>query len=285
MESDMSREIISKATRNEFREVFTYFSLHQIDMMFEAAELKPDTNYVPNVGGQRRGLVEQYYVAIDFTRPANVQRVLAAYEELLIRLDAPGSIGIEDNKRDEMVQKLLMRMEHDGFRYENRRFVSDQFSQQILQTPSIIALTSQAISEHIEKARYKIGQKDFAGAITNAYTLMEGFLKEVLRQTKTPFKESEGDIRSLYASVTNVLNLNPKGENLDSYLKTILQGLRSIIAGLYDVANKASDRHARKYNPAEHHAKLAVNAALAVCEFVLDSYEYQQNLKARKTKA
>jgi len=177
-----------------------------------------------------------------------------------------------------------MRMEHDGFRYENRRFVSDRFSRQVLQTPSIIALTSQSISEHLEKARYKISQGDFAGAITNAYTFVEDFLKEILRRTSTPFKESEGDIRSLYASVAETLNLNPKGDHLESHLRTILQGLKNVIAGLYDVANKASDRHARRYNPAEHHAKLAANSALAVCEFVLDSYAYQQQLKGKKTR-
>ena len=279
------KEMLSKATRNEFREAFTYFSLREIEIMFDAGELSPDANHTPTVSGQRRGLVEQYYAAIDFADSADVQRVLRAYEEILMKLEAPGSIGIEDHKRGEIAQKLRMRMEHDGFRYEQRRFVSDRITTQILHTPSIVSLTSSSIEEHIEKARSKITQKDFAGAITNAYTLVEDFLKAILKQVNAPFKEGEGDIRSLYASVSDTLNLNPKGENLESHLRTILQGLKSIIAGLYEVANKASDRHARRYNPAEHHAKLAVNSALAVCEFVLDSYEHQQRLKLKKAKA
>ena len=279
------KEILSKATRNEFREAFTYFSLREIETMFDAGELSPDTGYAPTVGGQRRGLVEQYYAALDFANHDDIKQVLRAYEEILMKLEPPGSIGIEDQKRRELSQKLRMRMEHDGFRYEQRRFISDRFTTQILHTPSIVSLTSSSIQEHIEKARYKITQKDFAGAITNAYTLVEDFLKAILKQVNVPFKEGEGDIRSLYASVSDALNLNPKGENLESHLRTILQGLKSIIAGLYEVANKASDRHARKYNPAEHHAKLAVNSALAVCEFVLDSYEHQQRLKLKNARA
>jgi len=33
------------------------------------------------------------------------------------------------------------------------------------------------------------------------------------------------------------------------------------------------DRHARPYKPSQHHAKLAVNAASNLCEFLLDVFE------------
>jgi hypothetical protein len=64
-------------------------------------------------------------------------------------------------------------------------------------TPSLVALTEESIAEHVEKARAKIAAGDSAGAITNAYTLVEEFLKEILRQTQTDFKENEGDSKSL----------------------------------------------------------------------------------------
>jgi Abortive infection C-terminus len=69
---------------------------------------------------------------------------------------------------------------------------------------------------------------------------------------------------------------------LENYLKAILDGLQKQVGGLFQLANKASDRHARCYNPAKHHAKLAVNAAFTLCEFLLESYEYQQALAAKK---
>jgi hypothetical protein len=78
------------------------------------------------------------------------------------------------------------------------------------------------------------------------------------------------------------LNLDPGGESLESYLKAILGGLQSQVGGLYELANKTSDRHARRYNPASHHARLAVNAAFTLCEFLLESLDYQTRKKAER---
>jgi hypothetical protein len=152
----------------------------------------------------------------------------------------------------------------------------------VVATASLIKLTESSISEHIAKARAKIDAGDYSGAITSSYTLIEGFLKEMLRRLNISFNEDEGNIQKLYGLAAEPLNLSPKGEHLESYLKTILQGLKGQISGLYELANKASDRHARRYNPARHHAKLAVNAAFTLCEFLLDSFEYQQQRQERK---
>jgi hypothetical protein len=78
------------------------------------------------------------------------------------------------------------------------------------------------------------------------------------------------------------LELNPAGHNLESYQRSILQGLKSLITGLYEVANKAGDRHDAIFGTDHHHAKLAVNAAFTLCEFLLDSFEYQQQRQERK---
>jgi hypothetical protein len=43
-----------------------------------------------------------------------------------------------------------------------------------------------------------------------------------------------------------------------------------------ELTNKAGDRHNRVYKPQKHHAKLAVNCAFSICEFVLESFYYQQ---------
>ena len=54
-----------------------------------------------------------------------------------------------------------------------------------------------------------------------------------------------------------------------------LHPFQKLVSGIYEVSNKASDRHARRYNPAAHHAKLAVNAAFVLCEFLVESRDYQ----------
>ncbi len=152
----------------------------------------------------------------------------------------------------------------------------------VVPAPSLVNLSEESITEHIAKARKKIEAGDAAGAIANAYTLIEEFLKQLVRKTGTTFNENEGDIRALYKLAAGPLHLDPKGESLENYLKAILEGLQRQIGGLFELANKASDRHARKYNPATRHAKLAVNAAFTLCEFLLESFEYQQNKNQRR---
>jgi hypothetical protein len=272
----MSRELISKATRNDFREVLVGFTLHEIDMVFESGGIAPRSDYSPQLSGARRCLVEKYYVTINFCDPIDVRKVARAFGELMLQLKSRSSPWSDGGNYLETINRLTSRMEQDGFRFEEGQFLVDAKRLSPLETPALIALTEESITEHLEKAKAKIETGDLAGAITNAYTLVEEFLKEILRQTGTRFNQNEGDIKVLYSLAAIPLNLNPKGENLEGHLKTILQGLRNVIAGLYEVANKASDRHARKYKPAVHHAKLAVNSAFTLCEFMLNSLVYQK---------
>lgn len=278
----MTRDLISKTTRNEFREVLTGHSLREIEMTFDAGGLAPREGYQPTVSGERRGLVEAYYANLDFTSPTDVKNLLAVYEEVFELLRKTQDRVINPESVDGTVDALLRRMERDGFRYESGRFVSDALNVVIVHAPSLVRLSEASIQEHLEKARHKITNGDPAGAIANAYTLVEEFLKQLLRKSGTAFNKNEGDIRALYKLLAEPLHLAPKSESLESYLKAILEGLQRQISGLFELANKASDRHARKYNPASHHARLAVNVAFTLCEFLLESYEYQQKREERR---
>jgi len=276
----MSRELISKATRNEFREVLTGYVLREIDMFFEAGGITPRRGYDAQVGGQRRSLVECYYANLDFSSAADVKKLLCVYEEVIENLQQVAERNPEN--QNVTMNALLRRMERDGFRFENGRFMAADQNAAIVHAPSLVQLTEESIQEHVEKARQKVANGDSAGAIANAYTLVEEFLKQLLRKTGTAFSENEGDIRVLYKAVCAPLHLDPKGKSLENYLKAILEGLQRQIGGLFEVANKASDRHARRYNPAPHHARLAVNAAFTLCEFLLESFEYQQKKEQRR---
>lgn len=276
----MSRELISKATRNEFREVLTGYVLREIDMFFEAGGITPRRGYDPQVGGQRRSLVECYYANLDFSSATDVKKLLTVYGEVIENLQQVAERNPES--QNVTMSALLRRVERDGFRLENGRFVAAGQNATIVHAPSLVQLTEESIQEHVEKARQKIANGDSAGAIANTYTLVEEFLKQLLRKTGTTFNESEGDIRTLYKAVCTPLHLDPKGESLENYLKAILEGLQRQIGGLFEVANKASDRHARRYNPAPHHARLAANAAFTLCEFLLESFEYQQKKEQRR---
>lgn len=278
----MKRELVSKAARNEFREILGGYTLREISATFDAGNLTPRKGYEPTVSGERRGLVEAYYANLDFTSSTDVKGLLLVYEEVIELLRKTQDQVVNPEAVDGTINALLRRMERDGFRYEGGRFVSEALNLVVVHAPSLVQLSEASIQEHLEKARQKVAHGDPSGAIANAYTLVEEFLKQLLRKTGTTFNENEGDIRALYKLLAEPLHLATKSDSLENYLKAILEGLQRQISGLFELANKASDRHARKYNPAPHHAQLAVNVAFTLCEFLLESYEYQLKRKERR---
>ena len=111
------------------------------------------------------------------------------------------------------------------------------------------AINHQAVAEHIAKANAKIEEEDFSGAITNAYTLVEQLIKLLLAEKSLDYKPTAGDIRSLYKILRGPMRLDAADDGIDARLRPILDGLQKLVGGLYEVANSASDRHARKYKP------------------------------------
>ena len=110
-------------------------------------------------------------------------------------------------------------------------------------------------------------------------------MKLILREAGVAFNENEGDIRALYRLVREPLRLDPAGDDIAAPFKPILDGLQKLVSGLFEVSNKASDRHARRYNPAAHHAKLAVHATFALCEFLVASRDYQRTRNGQSGEA
>ena len=72
----MAADLISKKTRYEFREYFVGTTLRIIQTEFDMADVPFDGEYQPNESGQRRCLVEQYYHSIDWSKWADVRKVL-----------------------------------------------------------------------------------------------------------------------------------------------------------------------------------------------------------------
>lgn len=145
-----------------------------------------------------------------------------------------------------------------------------------------VRLSHDFIAEQISKAKEKLTRGDYDGAITNARSLMEAIQEEIIRKSEIEVPQHDGDLLKLYKTTKQVLNLDPAQKDLSDTLKQILSGLTSLVAGIAGLSNKMADRHARTYRPDKHHAKLAVNTAFTFCEFLLDSFEYQQDKRAKK---
>lgn len=136
-------------------------------------------------------------------------------------------------------------------------------------------LNHQFIQEQIRKCEQKIIDGDYSGAITNSRSLVEAVLLEIETRLKNERPDYDGDLIKLNKRVQKLLNLDPGRKDISDSLKQILSGLNSIVSGLASMRNKMSDSHVITYKPSKHHAKLAVNAAMTLCDFIFDTYQYQ----------
>lgn len=138
-------------------------------------------------------------------------------------------------------------------------------------------LTQSFIHDQIERCDQRISQDDFFGAITNSRSLIEAVLKNIETELDPDPPQYDGDLIKLYKRVQKLLNLDPSQKDLSDTLRQILSGMVSIVNGLAGLRNKMSDAHAPQYRPEHHHAKLAVNAAKTLVDFIFETYKYQQD--------
>ncbi|WP_261521691.1 abortive infection family protein [Burkholderia multivorans] len=137
-------------------------------------------------------------------------------------------------------------------------------------------LSELIIEEQIQKCREKIEGGDYSGAITNARTLIEAVLLKIESELDPSPQGNDGDLVKLFQRVRKHLNLEPSRQDISDALKQVLSGLASIVLGLATMRNKMSDAHGVPYKPSRHHAKLAVNAAKTLADFLFDTMSYQK---------
>jgi abortive infection Abi-like protein len=146
-------------------------------------------------------------------------------------------------------------------------------------------LTHFLIDEHVQKCQKKIDEEDYSGAITNARALAESVLINIESELNPTAGDYNGDLVQLFRRVQRLLNLDPSRKDISESLKQVLSGLNSIVNGLAAMRNKMSDSHAATYRADRHHAKLAVNAAKTLCDFLFETKTYQQKRGALKPPA
>ncbi|WP_036300016.1 abortive infection family protein [Methylotenera sp. L2L1] len=137
-------------------------------------------------------------------------------------------------------------------------------------------LSESLIEEQIRKCREKVELGDYSGAITNARSLIEGVCINIEMELVVAHQEYDGDLNKLFTRVRKLLNLDPSRKDISDSLKQVLSGLAGIVSGLACMRNKMSDAHAGSYKPSRHHAKLAVNAAKTLADFLFETKAYQK---------
>jgi hypothetical protein len=121
----MTRELISKRTRINFREFLVGWTLREIAIEFDGAEIERDRSFESDVSGQRRSLVEQYYCTLDFTKPSDAKRLLAAYEGIVERAERTLPTGTEREGTEHAIERLKESLRRDGFVYLHGRITAE----------------------------------------------------------------------------------------------------------------------------------------------------------------
>lgn len=134
------------------------------------------------------------------------------------------------------------------------------------------------VKEQIQKCQQKIASEDFNGAITNARTLCEAVFIHIIEAVEGVDVKNDGNILNLWSRVKKALKIDLSKDEVPDFIFQILSGLSSSVNGLAGLSNNASDRHANKFNTKRHHAKLAVNSTMTLCDFLIDVF----NERAKK---
>ena len=93
----------------------------------DATRIECDLSYEPQVSGQRRTLVEQYYHTIDWTDKKQINKVLQVFETILHENEQYILDASDDDwkkNHESIVNKLMWLLEKDGSKWIGKRIVA-----------------------------------------------------------------------------------------------------------------------------------------------------------------
>lgn len=136
--------------------------------------------------------------------------------------------------------------------------------------PSVKAIDRRYIADISERAMKDVLDGNYDSAITKSRTLLEEvFCYVIEKKGETP--SESGDIGRLYNQVKQLYNMH-QNKDMDKRINGLLSGLEKVLSAIAEMRNKVSDSHgvgAKRINISDHHARLFVNSAMTMADFVL----------------
>ena len=144
----------------------------------------------------------------------------------------------------------------------------------VLEAPGIILVNRDYIKNLSVKAIRDVENGDYDSAITKSRTLLEEVFCYVIEK-KDEEPSQKGDIKKLYKQVKDLYRMHADSDT-DKRINELLSGLEKIIDSIAEMRNKNSDAHGvgkRRINISEHHARLFLNSAITLADFILSVAE------------
>lgn len=143
-------------------------------------------------------------------------------------------------------------------------------------TPSVKSINRSYIADLSNRAMKDIVDGNFDSAVTKSRTLLEEVFCYVIE--KKGIKPSEGgDAGKLYNQVKGLYHMH-QSKDMDKRINGLLSGLEKILSAIAEMRNKGSDSHgvgAKRINIDDYHARLFVNSAMTMADFILSVSEKQ----------
>ena len=139
-----------------------------------------------------------------------------------------------------------------------------------IEIPAVKKIDRDYIISLSERTMKDIQESNFDSAITKSRTLLEEVFCYVIEK-KGYEPADNGDIGKLYNQVKSLYNMHQDKET-DKRINMLLSGLEKIVTSIAHMRNEGSDSHglgAKRINLLEYHARLFVNSAMTMADFIL----------------
>jgi Abortive infection C-terminus len=272
----VSKDLVSKKTRNEFREHFTHwYTVREIEREFDAADIYAAEDFQPTGSSVRRNQVDLHLHRVDFTKPAEARKVLKVYEAVLTKLELEATTHAR-SLRDGLLKWLRL----DGYEVKDGKLMATPTAG-IVHLADIEAAASQRdvpeLRQQIDRLRAAV-DADPSLAIGTAKEMIETVCKEILTDLGVAFAD-DADIPALIKSVRTQLRLLPtdvpKEAKGSETIRTLLGNLGHVAQGLGELRNLYGSGHGRSGKAkglTARHARLAVGTATTLAMFLLETH-------------
>ena len=172
------------------------------------------------------------------------------------------------------INKILYFGGHELVEVDGVFYVQRIGSVVTVSTPSFKKIDKAYVTKKYGEALKAITDESYDSAITKSRTLLEEVFIYVIR-IKGKMPDDKGNAYSLYAQVKRLYNMIQKG-NQDHRVNGLLSGLEKILSAIVEMRNKAGDAHGvgdNRINIREYHARLFVNSAATMADFILSVSE------------
>lgn len=169
---------------------------------------------------------------------------------------------------------------HELKRIKEHFFVTACGSASIVDSPQTKSYDIPYVHSLMERCTEDFIAKNYDSVITKSRTLIEEVLLYVLEQ-KNIECQPNWSITQKLSAVKKELHLQ-QDSTYDKRVNSMVSGLDKIIQAIVEMRNSNSDAHGagiKRINIKEPEARLVMNSAMTICEYIISVYDRNSNAK------